>query len=201
MNGRRTHRHPAGLALAAFLIIALAPGSGGAFAPRPAGPTARAQEPPTASAGPAKEIIVRGDAAWTDTGIDVGQNDELLITAAGGISLQRGNPTAFCGPDGYNMKTAQQPLPGKNIGALVGRVVQLVSVARDPVTNKEVRDELVEVFFVGSKARVLMPIAGRVFLGPNENVVGDNAGSFRASIIHIPASEQAGARPEAGPVR
>ena len=191
MSGRRTCRRFAAAAGAAFLIIVSAVA---------AGPGPAAQESP-APPGPAKELIVRGDVEWTDTGIDVLQDDELQITATGGISLQRGNPTAYCGPDGYNMQTAQQPIPGKNIGALVGRVVRLISVSRDPESNKEIRDELIEVFFVGSKARVLMPIAGRVFLGPNENVVGDNSGSYRVTIARIPNPERAGGRTEDGPGR
>ncbi len=188
MSGHSIPRRPAGALLAAFLIVAGAVLGGPAAAP-----VAGRQESPEP---PPKELIVRGDVDWTDTGIEVRQNDELVITATGGISLQRGNPTAYCGPDGYNMQTAQQPLPGKNIGALVGRVVQLISVARDPETNKEVRDELVEVFYVGSRARVLMPISGRVFLGPNDNVVGDNSGSYKVTVSHIANPELSGARPK-----
>ncbi len=194
MSGPKPLRRAAGVIFLVFLAVA-----GVGLPAAAAGPVPQGQEEPVPSA--AKELIVRGDVEWTDTGIDVSQNDELVVTATGGISLQRGNPTAYCGPDGYNMQTAQQPIPGKNIGSLVGRVVQLISVTRDPETNKEVRDELIEVFYVGSKARVLMPIAGRVFLGPNENVVGDNSGSFKVSISRISNPERPAARPEDGPGR
>lgn len=194
MSGPKPLRRAAGIVFSVLLVAAWIGPSRSAAAPAREG-----QE--TASSSVAKELIVRGDVGWTDTGIDVRQNDELVISASGGISLQRGNPTAYCGPDGYNMQTAQQPIPGRNIGALVGRVVQLVSVSRDPETNKEIRDELIEVFYVGSKARVLMPIAGRVFLGPNENVVGDNSGSFKATVTLISNPEVPGARTEGGPSR
>lgn len=136
-----------------------------------------------------KQIIVPGAAGWTDTGLDVEQNDEWVIKGTGGISLQRGNPTAYCGPDGYNMKTAQQPLTDKNIGALVARVVQLLSIETDPETKKVVRHELVEVLYVGSESRLLMPISGRLFLGPNENVVGDDSGEFKVSIFRVKKAE------------
>jgi hypothetical protein len=132
---------------------------------------------------PVKEVVVRGTATWTDTGLDVGEGEELVIRATGWISLQRGNPTAFCGPEGYDLKSAQQPLPDRNIGSLVGRVVQLVSVETDPETKKEIRNELIEVFYVGAEARVRMPLTGRLFLGINENVAGDNSGEFKAWIF------------------
>ena len=132
-----------------------------------------------------KQMIVPGVSTWTDTGLDVVEGQEYVVRAAGGISLQRGNPTAFCGPDGYDLKTAQQPLPDRNIGALVGRVVLLISVEKDPETKKEFRNERVEVFYIGSESRVMMPLKGRLFLGINENVAGDNSGEFNASIFRV----------------
>lgn len=132
-----------------------------------------------------KQMIVPGVKTWTDTGLDVVEGQEYVIRATGGISLQRGNPTAFCGPDGYNLKTAQQPLPDRNVGALVGRVVLLISVEKDRGTKKEFRHERVEVFYIGSESRVMMPLKGRLFLGINENVAGDNSGEFSASIFRV----------------
>lgn len=150
-----------------------------------------AQETPVvpASLELVKQLIVPGAAGWTDTGLDVEQYDEWVIKSTGGISLQRGNPTAYCGPDGYNLKTAQQPLTDRNIGALVARVVKLLSVETDPETKKVVRHELVEVLYVGSESRLLMPISGRLFLGPNENVVGDNSGEFKVTIFRVTKGE------------
>lgn len=134
---------------------------------------------------PLKEMVVSGSSTWTDTGLDVEEGQQILVTGTGGLSLQRGNPTAFCGPEGKNLQTAQQPLPNRNIGALIGRVVRLISVSVDPATKKETRNELVEVFFVGSESRILIPIRGRLFLGINENIAGDNSGEFKASIFRV----------------
>jgi len=150
----------------------------------------KAEAEPAAQAVPddlelVKHMSVPSVSTWTDTGLDVQPGEEFVINATGGISLQRGNPTAFCGPDGYDLRTAQQPLPDKNIGALVGRVVQLVSIETDPETKKQVRNELIEVFYIGSESRTLMPIRGRLYLGVNENVAGDNAGEFKASIYRL----------------
>ncbi len=134
---------------------------------------------------PLKQMIVSGSSTWTDTGLDVEEGQQIAVKGTGGISLQRGNPTAFCGPEGKNLQTAQQPLPDKNIGALVGRVVRLISVSVDPATKKETRNELIEVFYIGSEARVIIPIRGRLFLGINENIAGDNSGEFKASIYRV----------------
>jgi len=127
-------------------------------------------------------ISVLADVNWTDTGLDVVESQDIYFKATGGISLQKGNPMAYCGPDGYNLKTVQQPLSDKNIGALIGKVVHLVSVEIDEETGEEIREEIVEEFYVGSENRIEMPISGRLFLGINENVVGDNSGEYKVEI-------------------
>jgi hypothetical protein len=133
-------------------------------------------------AGRPKTVVVVGNVAWTDTGIDVIQGQELLFEAEGSISLQKGNPQAECGPDGYDLRTVQQPLMEKNLGALIGKVVVAFSVVKDEKTGEEKTEEVSELFFIGAKSRVAMPTKGRLFLGINELVVGDNAGEFTVSI-------------------
>ncbi|MFQ6037935.1 MAG: hypothetical protein ACE5LV_04885 [Candidatus Aminicenantales bacterium] len=129
------------------------------------------------------EIMVPSDVAWTDTGVEVEEGDVLFFRASGQICLQRGNPVAYCGPDGYNVQTLQQPIEGENLGALIGKVYFLISVEVDEETGEEVRNEIEEMFPIGSQALVSMPIAGRLFLGINEDLVGDNEGAFRVQII------------------
>jgi hypothetical protein len=123
-------------------------------------------------------ITVPGDIPWTDTGMDVTEGQEVVFAAAGKISLQRGNPQADCGPDGYDLRTVQQPLPERNLGALIGKVVISISVTVDEKTGEEKKEEVAEIFFVGSENHVMMPAPGHLFLGINENVTGDNAGQF-----------------------
>jgi len=127
-------------------------------------------------------ISVLANTHWTDTGIDVVEGQEVYFKASGGISLQKGNPMAYCGPDGYDLKTVQQPIKEKNIGALIGKVVMLISIEVDEETGEEIRNELVEEFYIGSENSVEIPIGGRIFLGINENVVEDNAGEFRVEM-------------------
>jgi len=128
------------------------------------------------------QLTVASNTQWTDTGYDVQQSQEIHFRATGGISLQVGNPMAYCGPDGYDLKTLQQPLQDNNIGAVIGKVILLISIEIDEETGEELRNEIEELFYIGSEQRVSMPLAGRLFLGINENVVEDNSGQFVVDI-------------------
>jgi hypothetical protein len=129
-----------------------------------------------------KKVTVAGNAGWVDTGLDAAQGDELFFKASGEVSLQKGNPSASCGPAGLDLMTAQQPILNQNLGALIGKVAQLVSVRTDEDTGEEIRDEIVEYFFVGAEGSVTAPIKGRLYLGVNENVFKDNGGEFTVLI-------------------
>gem|GEM_PF-1812232 len=125
---------------------------------------------------------ILGNVNWTDTALDVIKGQEIYFKASGGISLQKGNPLAYCGPDGYNLKTMQQPLSDKNIGALIGKISQLISIEIDEETEEEIRHEIFEYFFIGSENKVRMNISGHLYLGINENIVGDNSGEFKVTL-------------------
>ncbi len=127
-------------------------------------------------------LTVPSNVQWTDTGYNVEGEQMLFLSASGGISLQVGNPMAYCGPDGYDLKTVQQPIQDMNIGALIGKVVLLISIEVDEETGEEKRNEIEKIFFIGSARQVSLPISGRLFLGINENVVGDNSGQYTVDI-------------------
>jgi hypothetical protein len=139
--------------------------------------------------GETRTIHVVGNVAWTDTGIDVVQGQDLAFEAEGRLSLQKGNPQAECGPDGYDLRTVQQPLTERNLGALIGKVVVAVTVIKDEKTGEEKTEEVAELFFIGARNRVAMPTTGRLFLGINELVVGDNSGEFAVLIETGPGSD------------
>lgn len=128
------------------------------------------------------EVVVSSDEARADTGLDVREGQEIYFEATGQISLQRGNPKADCGPDGYPLQTMQQPFPHRNIGALIGEVAWLISVEIDEKSGEEFRYEIAEKFYLGAQNQVRMPLSGRLFLGINENVVGDNSGEYRVRV-------------------
>ena len=129
-----------------------------------------------------KKLTVPGNAGWVDTGIDIKEGEELVFQGEGRISLQKGNPDAGCGPEGYDIQGLQQPLPDRNLGCLAGKVTWLLAVRTDEKTGEEVRDELIRYFYIGREQTVSMPLQGRLFLGVNENVVKDNDGEFTVLI-------------------
>jgi len=138
---------------------------------------------PLPAAEETRTVVVPGNAAWTDTGIEVIQGQGIEFSAEGKISLQKGNPQADCGPDGYDLRTMQQPLTEHNLGALIGKVVIAVTVTIDNKTGKERTEEAAEFFYIGAAGRVEMPAKGRLFLGINELVIGDNAGEFTVTVV------------------
>jgi hypothetical protein len=130
-----------------------------------------------------RTVVVPGDTAWTDTGIEVSQGQEIEFAAEGRLSLQRGNPQADCGPDGCDLRTIQQPLRDRNLGALIGKVVIAVTVFKDKKSGQEKTEEAAEFFYIGARSRVEMPTKGRLFLGINELVIGDNAGELTVTVV------------------
>jgi len=129
-----------------------------------------------------KIIFVIGDTAWVDTGLAVQKGQEFYFVASGTVSLQRDNPIASCGPEGLNLKTLQQPIPDQNLGALIGKVREKVEVTEDKLTGEKTSREFGEVFFIGKENKVSLPADGRLLLGVNENLCGDNEGGFEVMI-------------------
>ena len=143
--------------------------------------------PQAAGAQLVREVVVPAEAGWVDTGVDVAAGEEIVISASGEISLQRGNPAAACGPEGLDMVTVDQPVPDVNLGALIGKVAQFVSARLDEDTGAEIRDEIFVIFFVGPERALSAPVKGRLYLGVNENVVKDNGGVFTVRVFRRPA--------------
>ncbi len=137
-----------------------------------------AETRPVLETGRFYRIGVPANMAWTDTRYDVQSGQWIRFTASGGFSLQQGNPRGYCGPDGLGFSTVQQPLPDTNFGALIGRVVRLISIEVDEETGEETRNEIIEYFYIGAQNSVEMPIDGKLFLGINELVVDDNSGTL-----------------------
>lgn len=130
------------------------------------------------------QLTVLGKMSWTDTGIDVIEGQEIYFNADGTVFLQQGNLVAHCGPDGYNLKSRQQPLTNHNLGALIGKVAVLFSIEINKDNGREFRYEVKELFYVGSENKVYMPMSGRLYLGINEDLVGDNSGEYTVNLIY-----------------
>jgi len=133
-----------------------------------------------------KVVTVAADAGWVDTGLDVVPGEVVLFRASGEINLQKGNPEAICGPGGLDLVTVEQPIPDANIGALVGKIAQLVASRKDEDSGQEIRDEIFVLFPIGEEGAVAAPFKGRLYLGINENVLKDNGGEFAVAVVRRP---------------
>jgi len=134
-----------------------------------------------------KTVSVAGEAGWVDTAVDVRAGEEIKFSATGEVLLQKGNPGAICGPGGLDLLTADQPVPDANLGALIGKVVQIVSRRVDEDSGVEVCDEIFVLFVIGPEGAVTAPFKGRLYLGINENVVRDNGGAFTVVVRRQPS--------------
>jgi hypothetical protein len=109
-------------------------------------------------------VMVYADREWTDTAIDLRAGDLLDATATGRIFFAPGNSAAATAA-GAGPATAGAPLPGRNIGGLVGRI------GNGPA------------FFVGDNLSAYRAEGtGRLYLRVNDDVLTDNRGQFRATI-------------------
>src|SRR5262249_12299044 len=117
----------------------------------------------TAGAVPGgRTVQVNAVQSWTDTGIDVNAGDKVMFRASGEVLIGRSvgqNAT----PDGNAAyRSPKYPDPTSPGGALIGRVG-----ARG------------KPFGIGMQTQPLaMPASGRLYLGVNDNELGDNSGAF-----------------------
>lgn len=121
----------------------------------------------TSSAGGG--IAVPANQAWTSTGMTVRRGEILTFNTTGEIRLSgdASDMAGSAGSRGQRMAAAGAPLPNAFAGALVGRVGNG------------------QVFAIGDQRQVRMPDSGQLFLGINDDHVGDNAGEFRVEIQRV----------------
>ncbi len=126
------------------------------------------QQPSTTAATPSAGggIVVPANQSWTSTGMIVRRGEVLTFNTTGEIRLS-GDANDMAGSAGsraQRMAAAGAPLPNAYSGALIGRVGNG------------------QVFAIGDQRQVRMPDNGQLFLGINDDHVGDNAGEFRVEI-------------------
>jgi PA-IL-like protein len=114
------------------------------------------------TSGTALELgAVRVDAnrPWTDTGITVKKGDRVAFRATGQIQWGAGQTAA---PDGNDAaRRPDYPVTAMPVGGLIGKVGNSAP------------------FPIGSNSQpIVMPAAGNLMLGVNDNEWGDNSGFF-----------------------
>lgn len=114
-----------------------------------------------------REVSVGAATAWTDTGIDVRSGRDIYLNATGRV---RWGPNRQDGPAGERSspRNDARPIPSRPAAALIGRI-----------------GDGTDVFFIGAESGPLrMRESGRLFLGINDDMLGDNSGSFRVTVYY-----------------
>ena len=116
-------------------------------------------------------IVVSAQQRWTPTGMTVRQGQRLAFNVSGEIQLSTdGNDIAGSAGARSRRMAAGSPLPNAYAGALIAKV-----------------GENGQVFPIGDQASVTIPANGQLFLGINDDEVGDNRGEFRVKITRTSA--------------
>lgn len=114
-----------------------------------------------------RSISIDARTAWTDAGIDVRPGQELLFEATGQV---RWGPNRRNGAAGERSSPFNQarPMPDRNAAALIGRI----GPNGDP-------------FFIGDdREPIRVRGGGRLFLGLNDDFLGDNSGALRVVVSY-----------------
>jgi hypothetical protein len=114
-----------------------------------------------------REVYVSADTAWLDTGVSVRNGQSVYFSATGRV---RWGPNRQDGPGGESgsPRNEARPIPSRPAAALIGRI-----------------GEGNDIFFIGADTSAIrMRSSGRLYLGINDDMLGDNSGSFRVTIFY-----------------
>ena len=109
-------------------------------------------------------ITVPGNRQWTATNIQVQAGDVVRFQSSGEISFTNANDRAGVAGSPDLKYVAGAPIPGALAGALIGRIGNG------------------QPFGIGDQTTIRMPGSGTLYLGINDDNVGDNSGQFQIVI-------------------
>jgi len=119
----------------------------------------------TSGVGNSNLVYVDGDQRWTDTGIDVQAGEMISVDAQGSVQLSADrNDTATPSGSRTGRKAPEAPVREGPAGGLIARVGNGSST------------------FLGARGTMRAPISGRLYLGVNDDYLGDNSGDFRVNV-------------------
>ena len=124
-----------------------------------------------------KDVTVSGDTKWVDTGMDVAAGDKLQITATGTVSFS----------DKPNVGPQGAPRDWKD----TLRAFSVASAPRGALVGQVGNDRAATPFLVGADGTIVIPAAGRLYLGVNQDPTSKPTGSFTAHIVRTPATAAA----------
>jgi hypothetical protein len=115
-----------------------------------------------------REVVVSGDVAWIDTGIDVRGGQSIYCTARGTVWWGPGRKD---GPEGEHNSphNPTRPIPNRPAASLIGKI----------------GNDSSDYFFIGDeKGAIRLRASGRLYLGVNDDVLRDNRGNFRVTVAY-----------------
>ncbi|MFB3853583.1 MAG: hypothetical protein ACE148_07140 [Vicinamibacterales bacterium] len=131
--------------------------------PDQAVPTTGQAQPPSAGPG---VIRVMANQQWTPANLTVRRGQIVRFESSGEITLSQDANDKAQPAGSFNQRYAENaPLPRAFAGALIGRIGNG------------------EPFAIGNQAQVTMPASGPLFLGINDDHVGDNGGYFTVRLM------------------
>jgi hypothetical protein len=114
-----------------------------------------------------RDVSVNAATAWNDTGVMVREGQSVYFTASGRVRWGPGRQDGPAGEKG-SPRNAARPIPSRPAAALIGRV-----------------GSSDDYFFIGDETGgVRMRSSGRLFLGINDDILGDNTGAFRVTVYY-----------------
>jgi hypothetical protein len=117
-----------------------------------------------------KDVLVSGDVAFIDTGIDLRPGQQIYFESTGNVWWKPNERTGPAGEEGSDRdRDSRRPMPRRPTGGLIGKVGQ----------------ESNDLFFIGSDpGPVRVRSTGRLFLGVNDDYFQDNHGNFRVVVYY-----------------
>jgi hypothetical protein len=116
---------------------------------------------------PGRMITVSATERWTDSGIDVAAGDVVSFSVAGTVTLGDDRPLGAEGDLDAVARAPRRPMPDRPAGALIGRIG----------TSPD------DTFFIGAERLPFrVRTSGRLFLGVNDDTLGDDDGAFQVAV-------------------
>src|SRR5271165_867007 len=127
-----------------------------------------------AAAATSSNVTISGSPKWVDTKMDVKAGDKLHITAKGTVTMGKDTGITPAGAQrGWVDTLRPLMVPSAGRGALVGRIGS--SDAATP-------------FVVGADGTVTVPVAGRLYLGINQDATQSPTGNYEVHVDRTPGT-------------
>src|SRR5208337_1127558 len=168
---------PAGASIGTSKAVPQAAEVGYNSAPMPSSSTsntdsasAETESNSAAQSGAVKTLTVPSNGPWTDTGVDLNVGDTVSVDASGNVRFSAEIPSV--GPSGDQPTCLVNPNP--RVPYVAPELPCHSLIGRIGLSGP--------IFEVGSSGRFRAAIAGRLYLGVNDNFFPDNSGNWTVQI-------------------